>query len=319
MNRLSLTARGRSAVLVLVALLACTPAPVAPPPDAAASPVAPAAASSVASSVAPAAASSVASSVAPAAASSVPVPQDMSHGAGIDAPVVAASASPDPRVGETRSVYPGINAPYRARGAVRKWTRRFERDGREVHDHQAQIVQALGLRPGMAVADVGAGTGLFTLAFAAAVGAGGTVYAVDIIPEFLAHIEGKLKQAGVTTVRLVQASDRSAELPAASVDLVFMSDAYHHLEYPQHVLATIHAALRPGASLWLIDFQREASSDAAMRRHVRAGKAQVLQELAQAGFVLVEELPLLQENYVLHLRRAGDLAGSSSERTDGGD
>ena len=309
MNRLSLTARGRSAVLVLVALLACTPAPVAPPPDAAASPP------DAASSVSPAAASSVA----PAAASSVPVPQDMSHGAGIDAPVVAASASPDPRVGETRSVYPGINAPYRARGAVRKWTRRFERDGREVHDHQAQIVQALGLRPGMAVADVGAGTGLFTLAFAAAVGEGGTVYAVDIIPEFLAHIDGKLKQAGITHVQLVQASDRSAELPPASVDLVFMSDAYHHLEYPQHVLATIHAALRPGASLWLIDFQREASSDAAMRRHVRAGKAQVLQELAQAGFVLVEELPLLQENYVLHLRRARDLAGSSREQTDGGD
>jgi predicted methyltransferase len=231
---------------------------------------------------------------------------DMSHGTDSAAPVAAPTpAAPDPRVGETRSVYPGINAPYRARGAVRTWSRRFERDGREVHDHQAQIVGALGLRAGMAVADVGAGTGLFTLAFAAAVGPGGSVYAVDIIPEFLAHIRGKVEQAGISHVRLVQASDRSAELPPASVDLVFMSDAYHHLEYPQHVLASLRAALRPGGSLWLIDFQRDASSDAAMRRHVRAGKAQVLEELAQAGFELVEELPLLRENYVLHLRVRG--------------
>ncbi|MBA3546077.1 MAG: class I SAM-dependent methyltransferase [Nannocystis sp.] len=219
-------------------------------------------------------------------------------------PTAPAPVSPDPRSSETRSVYPGINAPYRAKGAVRTWSRRFERDGREVHDHQAQIVRALGLRPGMAVADVGAGTGLFTLAFAAAVGPGGTVYAVDVIPEFLTHIGSKVKQAGLGNVQLVQASDRSVELPAASVDLVFMSDAYHHLEYPQHVLATLRTALRPGGSLWLIDFNREATSDAAMRRHVRAGKAQVLAELAQAGFELVEELPLLQENYVLHLRAA---------------
>ncbi len=70
-------------------------------------------------------------------------------------------------------------------------------------------------------------------------------------------------------------------------------------------MATLRAALRPGGSLWLIDFQRDERSNAAMRRHVRAGKEQVLQELAAAGFVLIEELPLLQENYVLHLRVGG--------------
>jgi len=213
-----------------------------------------------------------------------------------------ASPTPDPRASETKSVYPGINAPYRARGAARTWSRRFERDGREVHDHQAQLVAALALRPGMAVADVGAGTGLFTLAFASAVGPEGTVYAVDLIPAFLEHIGDKLRKAGVQNVQLVQASDRSSELLPTSVDLVFMSDAYHHLEYPQHVLASLRAALRPGGRLWIIDFQRDTSSDDALRRHVRAGKAQVLQELAQAGFEPVRELPLLKENYVLELR-----------------
>lgn len=217
-------------------------------------------------------------------------------------PLAPATPTPDPRVAETSSTHPGINTPYRSHDAATRWARTFERDGREVHDHRAQIVRALDLRPGMAVADVGAGTGLFTLAFAEAVGPTGTVYAVDLIPAFLAYIRTRVKQAGHSHVKLVQANDRSAELPPASVDLIFMSDAYHHLEFPQHVLANLRQALRSGGSLWLIDFQRDTNSPAWVRRHVRAGKAEVLRELSLAGFEPVEELPLLQENYVLHLR-----------------
>lgn len=262
-------------LLPLLLLLACAPAPLAPPPEPA-------------------------------------VLQDMSSGTGPEAPVATDSpetpppaptaAGPDPRVHETASAYPGINAPYRARGAARTWSRRFERDGREVHDHRIEIVAALNLKPGMAVADVGAGTGLFTLAFAEAVGPTGKVYAVDLIPAFLEHIRKKLDRADLRHVQLIQATDRSAELPPASVDLVFMSDAYHHLEYPQHTLASLKSALRPGGSLWIVDFQRDASSDVWLRKHVRAGKSEVLQELSLAGFELVADLPLLRENYVLQLR-----------------
>lgn len=265
-------------LLPCLLFLACAPAPLAPPPE-------------------PAVPESMSMSTGP----EVPV-ATVSQESKPAAPPPAPPAGPDPRASETASAYPGINAPYRARGAARTWSRRFERDGREVHDHRVEIVAALGLRPGMAVADVGAGTGLFTLAFAEAVGPTGQVFAVDLIPAFLEHIRKKLDRAGMRHVRLVQATDRSAELPPASVDLVFMSDAYHHLEYPQHTLASLKAALRPGGSLWVIDFQRDESSDVWLRKHVRAGKTQVLQELALAGFELVEELPLLRENYVLHLR-----------------
>ena len=132
------------------------------------------------------------------------------------------------------------------------------------------------------------------------------IHAVDVVPNFLEHIRGKVEKAGLTQVRLVQASDRSSELAPGSVDAIFLSDAYHHLEYPQHTLASLRAALRPGGTLWLIDFIREDSSDEWLRRHVRAGKAVVLQELAAAGFVLVEELPLLRENYFLKLKVAAN-------------
>ena len=137
MSRVILTGRGRAgglvhavlvhavlvhAVLVALALLACSPAPVSPPPDA----------------VSPAVSPAVSRAVPPDAVPTGLVLADMSHGTDSAAPVATPTpAAPDPRVGETRSVYPGINAPYRARGAVRTWSRRFERDGREVHDHQA--------------------------------------------------------------------------------------------------------------------------------------------------------------------------------------
>ena len=213
------------------------------------------------------------------------------------------AVDPEVLARETASVKPGINAPYRGAGAAKRWAKRFERDGREVHDRREDIVRALGLRPGMAIADVGAGTGLFTLMFAAAVGAEGTVHAVDVTPGFLAHIRAKVEKAGmVDRVRFVQATDRSSGLAAGSVDAIFMSDAYHHLEYPQHTLATLRAALRPGGTLWLIDFRRDEDSDEWLKQHVRAGKEVVLQELAAAGFVLVEEVPLLRENYFLKLQ-----------------
>jgi precorrin-6B methylase 2 len=229
-----------------------------------------------------------------------PVPVDMSEPA---APTVAPVPQDSQVVArETASVKPGINEPYRGVGAARRWAKRFERDGREVHDRRADILRALGLRRGAAIADVGAGTGLFTLAFAQAVGPEGTVYAVDVVPNFLEHIRAKVEKAGLQQVRLVQATDRSSELAPGSVDAIFMSDAYHHLEYPQHTLATLKAALRPGGTLWLIDFIREDGSDAWIKQHVRAGKAVVLAELAAAGFVLVEELPLMRENYFLKLQ-----------------
>lgn len=226
------------------------------------------------------------------------VPQDMSAGTGQPVP-----ADSEALAREKASVKPGINDPYKSRGAARRWAKRFERDGREVHDRRAEILQALGLTRGMAIADVGAGTGLFTLAFAEAVGPEGTVYAVDVVPEFLQHVRAKLERAGLMDrARLVQANDRSCELPPNSVDAIFMSDAYHHLEFPQHTLATMRAALRPGGTLWIIDFRREADSDEWLKQHVRAGQAVVVQELAAAGFVVVQELPLLRENYFIKLK-----------------
>jgi ubiquinone/menaquinone biosynthesis C-methylase UbiE len=186
---------------------------------------------------------------------------------------------------------------------VPAWVQRFEKPGREVYDKRKQIAAALHLKKGAAVADVGAGTGLYTMLFSAAVGPAGKVYAVEIAPRFLDYLEVRAKKAGARNVEVVRGTGDSVELPPASVDRVFVCDTYHHFERPQNNLASIRKALRPGGELLLVDFKRVPGKTAAwITEHVRAGQDQVTAEIEAAGFAKVEELPLLKENYVLRFR-----------------
>ena len=213
------------------------------------------------------------------------------------------AAAPDQAPAQARSVHPGINAPYRHpdfAGSVRM----FESEGREVYDRRRDIVAALGLKPGMRVADVGAGTGLFVRLLSPAVGPQGRVYAVDIAPEFVRNIERLARQENLANVEVVLGGEREAKLAPGSVDLVFTSDTYHHFEYPQEMLASIHRALAPGGSLVVVDYQRiPGTSSAWILDHVRAGKEAVIAEVEAAGFRLVEDRPLLRDNYFLRFRR----------------
>ncbi len=201
---------------------------------------------------------------------------------------------------------PELNDVYRDPKSLRRWRRNLEREGREVHDRKADILADLSLKPGMVVADVGAGTGLYTLDLARAVGPTGRVLAVDIIPHFLRHIGDEAKRAGLTNVVLVQASADALGLEPASVDLIYLCDVYHHLERPTAALAELRAALRPGGTLVLVDLAREpGKSPAWILEHVRADRRKVLAELAEAGFGLVADHTdalHLRENYILHLK-----------------
>lgn len=197
------------------------------------------------------------------------------------------------------AVGPEINIHYQEADPAR-WLQVFERPGRELFDRREAILEALELRPGMAVADVGAGTGLFTLLFANAVGAEGRVYAVDISESFIAAIRERASAAGHDNVVGVVNDQQTVALPAESVDLVFIADTYHHFEYPYAMLSAIRTALRPGGILALIDFRRDpAVSSRWVMSHVRAGRAQVIEEVRAAGFELLDEPVRLRGNYFL--------------------
>lgn len=202
---------------------------------------------------------------------------------------------------QEQSVRPGINKPFE-NPDVAKFIGVFEGESREIFVKRAEIVAACKLKPGMVVADVGAGTGLFTRLFAKEVGPRGKVYAVDIAPKFIEHIEKTCKEKGLTNVTGVVCTQTSVNLPAQSVDRVFICDTYHHFEFPSRTLASIRQALRPGGKVYLVDFERiPGVSTEWVLNHVRASKEVVTKELQAAGFKAIEEPKILKENYFLIL------------------
>lgn len=206
---------------------------------------------------------------------------------------------------QEESIKPGINERFKADDlSAEFWVKTFETESRAIFKHREAIVDALGLRPGMAVADVGAGTGFFTALIATRVADSGRVYAVDIAKNFLEHIRTTAKEAGISNITTVHCDDHSTKLDEESVDLVYVCDTYHHFEFPEDTLASIHAALRPGGQLVIVDFERVrgVQSEWALN-HVRCGKGTVADEVRDAGFDFVEEVHLMEEQYVLKFKK----------------
>jgi ubiquinone/menaquinone biosynthesis C-methylase UbiE len=202
-------------------------------------------------------------------------------------------------------VDPKINAAFK-KPDVKEFIKKFETESRDIYAHRNEIVTALELKPGMAVADLGAGTGLFTRLFAEKVGPKGKVYAVDIAEPFLKHIAAEAKTSGHQHVVTVLGTQDSTKLPAESVDVVFLSDVYHHLEKPEKLLASIRRALRPGGRLVVIEFDRvEGKSSEFVLKHVRAGQAVFRKEIEEAGFAMIPtpEPPKLKENFFLRFEK----------------
>jgi predicted methyltransferase len=220
----------------------------------------------------------------------------------------ASGSTQDPGLAtpSTVKVDPKINDPFKNPN-VNSYIKKFETESREVYAKRHEIVAALDLTPGMSVADVGAGTGVFTRLIAEKVGPTGRVYAVDIAQAFVAHIAKEAKKRGQRQVVGVLGNQDSTNLSEGSVDLVFLSDVYHHLEKPEKTLASIYRSLRAGGGLVVVDFDRvEGRSTAFVLKHVRASQAVFVKEIEKAGFTraAAANAPRLKENFFLKFRKA---------------
>ena len=220
---------------------------------------------------------------------------------------VAAQAEEAPKPQGPRHYPAEMNKKFADPNAdIGQFVERFENEARDIYVKRQDIARAVGLRPGDAVADIGAGTGLFTQLFAEQVGPKGTVYAVDIGPAFLKYITGQAKKLGHQhVVKTVLNTQDSTELPAGSIDVAFICDTYHHFDHPEKMLASIHRALRPGGRLVIIDFDLRKDSSDFVKQRARAVKEVYFREIAAAGFEQIDtkNAPTIKDNFYAEFRR----------------
>jgi ubiquinone/menaquinone biosynthesis C-methylase UbiE len=158
----------------------------------------------------------------------------------------------------------------------------FDSPGRDERLQINRVMDLLGIATGKAVADIGAGSGWFTVRAAKRVGESGVVYAVDINPEAVRYVGERAKKEQLQNVKPILSKADDPLLPGSSVDAVLMLKTYHEIAQPIVLLRNLHAALRPGAKVGVID-RNGNGEDHGIGRDV------VIREAKQAGYKLLEQ------------------------------
>lgn len=174
------------------------------------------------------------------------------------------------------------------RAAVAKTLNDPHRDGTQKPD---ELVAAMGLKPGMSVADIGTGTGYMLPYLDGAVGEKGHVFAEDIFDDFLRQAREKVAAKGYHNVTFIKGTVKSASLPAASVDEVLILEVYHHFDFPAEMLASVATGLKPHGRMVIVDYYKRTGAmpggDAV--QHIRIDYDDVVKEVESHGFHLVEK------------------------------
>jgi SAM-dependent methyltransferase len=170
----------------------------------------------------------------------------------------------------------------------------LERPEREEEEQPSKLLNALGLKPGSVVADIGAGTGYYTRRLAKRVGPTGLVYAVDIQPEMLDLLTNKMAELGIGNVKPILGTVADPKLPENSIDLILMVDVYHEFDHPFEMVTAMCRALKPGGRMVFVEFRAEDPKVPIKEVH-KMSESQVRKEMAVQPLVwleTVEDLPL---------------------------
>ncbi len=166
-----------------------------------------------------------------------------------------------------------------------------------------RLIDSLDIRPGFAVADVGAGVGYLIPFLEAKVGPFGMVIEEDILPDFLAQADEKIRAGGCRNIRTQLGTEQDPKLPPAQIDVVMVLDTYHHFNYPAPMLRHIRAALNPRGRLVIIEYYRSrphpSASDEDLQAHIRLDRDGVVAEVSASGFRLIQTFDHLPYEYVL--------------------
>ena len=220
--------------------------------------------------------------------------------------VAAIPAQPTPPYQAAQPSADGIGKTYHGREIARMmgfdgaaWLERTERQQEERAD---LLMAELALKPGMDVADVGAGTGYYSRRMSLQVGPKGKVYAIEVQPQMLRVLETTAKRPGYGNIVPVLGADDDVKLPEASIDLAIMVDVYHELAFPHEVLASIVRAVRPGGRVVFVEYRGEDFSVPIKSLH-KMTEQQVRLEAADHALVWERTARTLPWQHVVVFRR----------------
>ena len=177
----------------------------------------------------------------------------------------------------------------------------LERPEREDEEAPSKALDALDLKPGMVVADIGAGSGYYSSRIARRVGPTGRVYATDIQQGMIELLDRRIKAEGLTNVTTVLGAMDEPRLPAKSIDLAIMVDVYHELQQPQIFLQRLKETFKPGGRLVLLEFRKEDPKVPILEVH-KMSVAEVDQELKAEGFEIEKVDNRLPWQHIIVLR-----------------
>ena len=168
----------------------------------------------------------------------------------------------------------------------------LERKEREMEENTSLLLKNLGVKPGMIIADIGAGSGYQSALLSKIVGSG-KVFAVDVEPEMIAYLNERIKQEKLSHIVPVLSTEQNVSLPENSIDMMLLVDVYHEFSYPYEMTLSMLAALKPGGKLVLVEFRSEDPTVPIKTIH-KMSEAQAIKEFKAAGFLFdknIDNLP----------------------------
>ena len=187
--------------------------------------------------------------------------------------------------GVSRAAAQASSAPAQSRKTSEPYTGDlsiFDSPGRDERLQINRVMDILGITPGKTVADIGAGSGWFTVRAARRVGDTGTVYAVDINPEAIRYIDDRVNKEQLHNAKTILDTSDDPKLPADAIDAVLMLKTYHEIAQPVRLMRQLRASLRAGAKVGVIDRNGNGENHG-------VGREVVIREAAQAGYKLQEQ------------------------------
>jgi ubiquinone/menaquinone biosynthesis C-methylase UbiE len=168
----------------------------------------------------------------------------------------------------------------------------LERQEREMEENTSQLLKNLGIKSGMLIADIGAGSGYHSALLSKMVGTG-KVFAVDVEPEMIAYLSERIKQEKLSRIVPVLSTEQEVSLPENTVDIMLLVDVYHEFSYPYEMALSMRSALKPGGKLVLVEFRSEDQTVPIKTIH-KMSETQAIKELRAAGFTFdknIDNLP----------------------------